>query len=336
LNSLKDNLKPCSFSHIYVENRAFKNENTKKILSNFKNSKIIPINHYKDVFNRKNQDFLLQKKSPNLILAVKENGLIYKGAKVCESFGNEYFYYTSSIMNCIYNCEYCYLQGMYPSANVVVFVNLDDVLNEVTHILEKHSAYICISYDTDILAFENITGFAKKWIDFARKHKNLSIEIRTKSANFKSIENLNPTENVILAWTFSPEYVVNKYEVNTPNLYSRLKSAKSAISNGWKVRLCFDPILYIKNWKEHYRKCIEDTFKVISPTEIEDVSVGTFRVSKDYFKKMKKLNPRSKILAYPFCNKEGVFTYSKEHNEAMMNFAYNILAKYVKEESIFI
>ena len=34
-------------------------------------------------------------------------------------------------MNCVFDCEYCYLKGMYPSANLVVFVNLEDIFAEV-------------------------------------------------------------------------------------------------------------------------------------------------------------------------------------------------------------
>lgn len=329
-------MKLSSFSHIYVESRALENRNTKKILSYFKSSKIIEINHYKDMFCRKNQEFSLQKLSPNIILAVKEENLIYKGAEVCESFGNKYFYYTSAVMNCIYNCEYCYLQGMYPSANIVVFVNLQEVFQEVEDSLKKHPLYLCISYDTDIMALENILGFTRQWIEFTRNHKNLSIEIRTKSANFKSIEDLQSFENVILAWTFSPEEVSAKYESNAPAFEARLMDARLAVSRGWKVRICFDPILYIRNWRKYYYECIKHVFEVISPSEIEDVSIGVFRISKEYMKNMKKVNPRSEILTYPFESKHGVCTYSREHCMEIKNFIYNILVKYVETEKIFV
>ena len=54
-------------------------------------------------------------------------------------------------MNCIFDCEYCYLKGMYPSANIVVFVNLEDIFAEVAQKLENHSLYLCVSHDTDLL-----------------------------------------------------------------------------------------------------------------------------------------------------------------------------------------
>lgn len=336
MNNLKNNLKYSSFSHIYVEEKALKYNVARKILQKFKTSTVIKINHYKDVFNRKNQDFSMQKKSPKLILAVKDQNLIYRGAKVCEDFGNQYFYYTSSIMNCLYDCEYCYLRGMYPSANIVVFVNIEDVFLELEKILEKHPVYLCISYDTDLLAFENVTGFVSRWINFVQKHERLSIEIRTKSTNFKSIKDLSPYERVILAWTFSPEEISKEYEVGSPSFTKRLYSAKQAVDAGWKIRICFDPLLYVKDWKTIYAKCVENTFKVIPCQNVRDISVGTFRVSKEYFKNMKKSNPTSRILAYPFVNEQGVFTYSKEHTDEMMNFMSSILSQIVEKDKIFI
>ncbi|KAA8676337.1 SPL family radical SAM protein [Clostridium sp. HV4-5-A1G] len=336
MTNWKNNLNLSKFSHIYVEDRVLQHENTKIILSKLKNSKIIRIKHYKDVFCRHNQTFSVQKRSAKLILAYNDGNLIYEGAKVCDDFGNKYFYYTSSIMNCVYNCEYCYLQGMYSSANIVVFVNIEDVFYQVSCILKKHPAYICISYDTDMMALEGITGFLKKWMKFVGENDNLKIEVRTKSSNFKSIENIKPMDNVILAWTISPNEIVRNYEAGTPELDSRLKSAKNALDNGWRVRICFDPILYVENWDKYYKKCIEETFRVIPANKIQDVSIGVFRVSKNYFKNMVRLNPRSLLLAYPFEIQDGVCTYSEMHHRKMTNFVYSIVSNYVDRNKIFV
>ncbi|WP_040683764.1 SPL family radical SAM protein [Thermobrachium celere] len=325
-----------AFSHIYVEKRAKDYELTKEILNRFKNANIIEIDHYKDIFCRSNQNFVLQKQSPKLILAVKQNNLIYRGADVCEDFGNKHFFYTSIMMNCIYDCEYCYLQGMYTSANIVIFVNIEDYFLEVKELLKKHPVYLCISYDTDLLAFERITNYVRKWIDFARFHKDLVIEIRTKSANFDSIKDITSIENVIFAWTLSPDEVIKKYEHNTPSLQNRLNSIRSAIDKGWKVRLCFDPILYIENWKEQYEVLIDKVFKNISGNKIYDVSLGLFRVSKDYLKRMRKQRPNSVVLNFPFENEGGVSSYNQSLSEDMIMYVYKKVSKYVDKEKIYI
>lgn len=336
LKDLKSSLLASSFSHIYIEKDAKNHPNTKKILSHFKNSTIIAIDHYKDVFNRRHQSFVLQKESPKLILAVKKDHFIYKGAEVCEDFGHEHFYYTSSIMNCVYNCEYCYLQGMYPSGNIVVFVNIEDIFKEVEKLLLKHPVYLTISYETDLLALENITTFTSMWMKFAMNHPSLTIELRTKSSNFKSIQHIEPLKNVILAWTLSPDKVIELYEKGTPSLRARLTNINSALKRGWNVRLCFDPILYIEDWKKEYDKCIQQTFKIIPSNKIYDVSIGVFRISKDYIKRIQKERPFSLLLAYPFECNNGVCTYLQEHVRDIVHFVYKKVAEYVDNDKIYV
>ena len=70
------------FSHIYVEDDALNYPLSKEILGRLKSSHIIRIKHYKDIFNRAGQDFLLQKQSRSLILSVNRNEKIYPGARV--------------------------------------------------------------------------------------------------------------------------------------------------------------------------------------------------------------------------------------------------------------
>lgn len=325
-----------SFSHIYIEKEAEQYPESKRILERFPNSQVIEIDSYKEVFSRNNQNFSLQKKSPKLILAVKKQNYIYEGAKVCESFGNENFYYSSSVLNCIYDCEYCYLQGVYSSGNIVIFVNLDDMFKEIEDILKDRSMYICISYDTDLLALEEITGFVKRWYEFVNRHENLKIELRTKSASIKLFQNLKPNKNFIIAWTISPKEFARKHERGAVSFERRVEAAKTMIENGWTVRICFDPMIKMKDFYEIYGEMVRETFEKIDGKKILDVSIGTFRISKEYMKRMKKNRVNSRILNYPFQCQEGVYTYTDEENYEMLEFMKKEVLKYVYERKIFI
>lgn len=325
-----------SFSHIYIEKEAEQYPESKRILERFPNSQVIEIDSYKEVFSRNNQNFSLQKKFPKLILAVKKENYIYEGAKVCESFGNENFYYSSSVLNCIYDCEYCYLQGVYSSGNIVIFVNLDDMFKEIEDILKDRSMYICISYDTDLLALEEITGFVKKWYEFVNRHENLKIELRTKSASIKLFQNLKPDKNFIIAWTISPKEFAQKYERGAVSFERRVEAAKILIENGWTVRICFDPMIKMKDFYEIYGEMVREAFEKIDGKKILDVSIGTFRISKEYMKRMKKNRVNSRILNYPFQCQEGVYTYTDEENYEMLEFMKKEVLKYVDERKIFI
>ncbi|MCG8483964.1 MAG: radical SAM protein, partial [Clostridia bacterium] len=71
MRNSETSLKMSNFSHIYIEDDVSDHENTIKILSHFKASKTIKISNYKEIFNRKGQDFVLQKESMKLVLAKK-------------------------------------------------------------------------------------------------------------------------------------------------------------------------------------------------------------------------------------------------------------------------
>lgn len=325
-----------SFSHIYVEKEAKKYDESKRIIEKFSNSQIVEIEDYKEIFSKSNQNFSLQKKTPKLILAVKKENYLYEGAKVCESFGNENFYYSSSILNCVYDCEYCYLQGVYSSGNIVIFVNLEDMFKEIEEILKTKSMYICISYDTDLMALEEITGFVKRWYDFVNKHENLKIELRTKSASIKVFKDLKPNPNFIIAWTLSPREFAQKHEMGAVSFDRRVESAKSLIESGWTVRICFDPMIKVENFYQSYGEMVEETFKIIDGKKILDVSIGTFRISKEYMKRMKNNRKNSLILNYPFQCQEGVYSYPQKENEEMLEYMREKILEYVEEEKIFI
>ena len=327
LNSYQNN-----FSHIYIEKNIENHPKTIEILNNFKNSKVILIDNFREVFNRSRQNFGLQKNSINLILAQKKFDFLYKGSPLCENFGEDNFYYSSNILNCIYNCEYCYLKGMYSSANIVVFVNIEDYFKDIMkHKDEK--LYICISYDSDLLALEKVAGFTREWIKFAEKNPDVLIEVRTKSSNFESIADIKVPVNVILAWTLSPDEVIERYEHRTPSLNSRLQNIKLAISHGIKIRISIEPVIKIKDFENVYNKFIDRVFTNISSEYIRDVNVDVFRMKREHAKKIQKMDDMSDLFSSSLKNINGIITYEDE--EYMKGFMIKKIEKYIDKSKIF-
>ena len=63
------------------------------------------------------------------------------------------------MLNCLYNCDYCFLQGMYSSGNMIVFVNQIDLQKAINEEIAKNktsdsSITISVSYNTDLLAMD--------------------------------------------------------------------------------------------------------------------------------------------------------------------------------------
>ena len=335
MKNLKENYFNPFFSHIYIEESILNHTRTQQILAKFPSATVVKIVHYKDVFCRNKQNSHLQHNTQKLILAAKQGTLLYKGAPVCQSFGNQYFYYTSCIMNCIFDCSYCYLKGMYPSANIVVFVNLEDFFAEIEQVLANHPLYLCISYDTDLLAMESITGYVQEWYSFATKQKHLKIELRTKCANKSLIQKFDPIPKIIYAFTLSPQVIIETYEHYTPSLSERLSCAAELIRTGCPVRLCFDPMIYVPDWKQHYAEMLEQVFCMIDLQKVVDVSVGTFRISQDYLKNMRRQNSESAVIWFPFQKDGGYYHYPTDLMKQRECFLTQKLEQKISKEKIF-
>lgn len=319
------------YSAVYVEKKAEGYPLAKSILGKLQDIRKISIGHYKDIFDRKRQDISFQKENPALILAVREGRRIYKGASVCQSFGNRNFYYASSVMNCPFDCEYCYLKGMYLSGFTVVFVNTSDYVSDVKESLKEGPLYICASYDSDLCALDGLTGLATFWADLARDNEDLLVELRTKAApsSFRSIPNL------IYAFTISPEEIIKRYERYTAPLTARLDSANRALDAGCRVRLCFDPLIKTDDFEKIYGRLIDTVSSSVDLSRITDVSVGTFRISSDYLARIRRAYPDSEIAWYPYVIKDKVAQYRQSDDKAMQDFVAGRLEGLTGKEKIF-
>ena len=334
------NLQP-KFSHIYIEKRAYGYFLSDTILRKFSKSSIVDIKHYKDVFNRSGQDFEIQKKSMNLILAKKTPPFLYPITDMVQGHHMPGFFYTTPMLNCLYNCEYCFLQGMYSSGNIVIFVNQDDFQEDINLKLEQNKVSkkvvtVSISYNTDLLAMENLFPITKNWIKFASESKNLMIEIRTKSSNFKSIDTMDSNQNVLLSWTISPEEVSKAYEHLAPPLSQRISAIKSAMDKGWKVRLCFDPIMNIENWDKIYSEFFLYLFQKINNKKLYDITLGTFRMNKDYFNRINRRNPQSEIYYSEYVTEKNTVALPKNMRIFMMEKLKQELSKYIVPKKILV
>ena len=331
------------FRHIYVEEALLQSPDVERVLRKFPKAKVIPIRHYKDVFNRKKQGRLAQSYSRKLILAKKEGQRLYDGAVVCQDFSESHFCYTSLLMNCPFHCAYCYLQGMYPSSNLVMFLNLEDYFVDCRKwIAEKGSLYLCISYDTDLLAMEGVYPYVEEFARFLNQENALRIEVRTKAGGeglWRKMQRLplssEGRKRMIFAFTLSPEEIIEEAEEGTARLSSRIFAIQKALEEGYLVRLCFDPMIYHPRWKELYGALLQEVFEKIPMEQIHDCSLGSFRISESYLKAMGKALPHSPHTQFPYENTGGYYHYPKELMEEMEGFLYSRLLERLPKEKIF-
>ena len=204
--------------------------------------------------------------------------------------------------------------------------------------------YLCVSYDTDLLALEEITGYAGEWVRFANECEKeeqeggngLRIELRTKCANHSFFKHAEPSPHVVYAFTMSPQEVIERYKHYTPSLAQRIAAAAEAQACGCTVRLCFDPMIYHAGWKDSYDRMLLAIAEQMDWGRLFDVSVGSFRVSQDYLKKMRKNAPDSAVVQFPYENDRGVYHYGDGLTREMEGFLVERLSQYLPEEKIFL
>ena len=331
------------FQHIYVEEAILQSPDVERVLRKFPKAKVVPIKHYKDIFNRKKQGRFAQSRSRKLILAKKEGQRLYDGAVVCQDFSESHFCYASLLMNCPFHCSYCYLQGMYPSSNLVMFLNLEDYFSDCKKwIAEKGSLYLCISYDSDLLAMEGVYPYVEGFARFLNQENALRIEVRTKAGGeglWRKMQklplSLEGRKRMIFAFTLSPEEIIEEAEEGSARLSSRIFAIQKALEEGYLVRLCFDPMIYHPRWKELYSDLLQEVFEKIRMEQIHDCSLGSFRISESYLKAMGKALPSSPHTQFPYENTGGYYHYPKELMEEMEGFLYSRLQEKLPKEKIF-
>lgn len=322
---------------IYFENRVYENARTQNILARFPEARRVPVERYSDVFNATNQNFREQKQQPALILAEK-SGKRALPTPPGYHIGGARNYYFSHMLNCIYDCRYCFLQGMYRSANYVVFVNTDDFFQDIKAISDESTepSWFFSGYDCDSLALDPITGFTDECLDFFARTPNAHLELRTKSTQIRPLLAREPLPNIVVAYSLSPAEIAAAEEHQAPTLKRRLESLKTLQQAGWNIGLRFDPLLYADNFESIYSQFFDEVFAVIDAKTVHSASLGVFRLPKGFHKKLVQLYPTSRLLAANTEQRDdGLVTYPLADETRMMSFCKDALLEHLDEGQFF-
>ena len=324
-------------STIYIEEDVSDHPRTQAILRRFPDATKIICERYGEVFNRKAQNFRLQKKQPALILARKHKGFVLPSPKQY-SIGADHNYYFSHMLNCLYDCRYCFLQGMFQSAHYVLFVNYEDFLFEMNSLVETHNneaVHFFSGYDCDSLALEPVTDFTAEFLPFFEKHSNALLELRTKSTQIRHLLKREPIKNCIIAFSFTSDKIAQALEHKAPDVNKRLQAILDLQKAGWQVGLRFDPLIYTKDYANEYTELFNKLFSKINPELTHSISLGGFRLPKDYFRKLEKLYPDEKLFASPFAEEDNNIGYPAEIRNDMLNFCEDIITQHIPAEKFF-
>ena len=322
---------------IFIEQEILDHERTKAVLSKFPKSNRVIISRYQEVFNKRTQNFRLQKKQPALILANKHKNFVLP-APAGFGIGAEKNFYFSHMYNCLYDCRYCFLQGMYSSANYVLFINYEDFYSDIKRTIRNNiddRVTFFSGYDCDSLAFEKISGFVKNTLPIFSGLEDVDLELRTKSVQLEPLLSLEPQKNCIVAFSLMPEELAKCLDNKAPSVSRRIAALCRLAERGWPIGLRFDPLIYSYDWKERYKGLIGSLLEILPDESIHSISYGPLRFPKKMYNEIFKLYPDEGLFSFSMKEAGGVVSYGKLIEDEMSDFLLSQLSGAVSSDKFF-
>lgn len=320
---------------IYLERDVRDLPAARAALARYPSATVVPIERYGEVFNRNQQSFRLQKRRPSLILARKHGKLLMPAPY---GVGGRHNFYFSHVLNCLYDCRYCFLQGMYRSAHYVLFANYEDFQSAIDasgRDIPDETLTFFSGYDGDSLVLEPLTGFVAAFLPFFATRPRFLLELRTKSVATRPLLEREPLENVVVAFSFTPEAIREKLEHGVPPVSDRIAAMKTLAERGFKVGLRFDPLVYHRGFREAYEELFTEIFGALPRESLHSVGLGAFRLPKPYYERMFRLYPEERLFAGPLEEREGMVSYDRDLEDELKHFCRTELGERVPTELLF-
>ena len=278
------------FKRIFVENEIEEDIYTRKILRKFSSIPIKKIHRIDQIFGRVKKPYLQKRTNFNLYIGKKRGTLVKQTPSAYGISTNPHYYFIHSY-NCIYECQYCYLQGFFHSSDMVFFVNHQEIGEEIrkTALRDRDkNPWFHGGEFSDSLALSHITGEIPFYFNLFRNLPWAFLELRTKSVNIRSLLETNPASNIIISYSLAPQKQVDLYDDKTPSLQKRLKAIQKLASHGHHIGIHLDPIIYQDDLREHYEELLKQLTNILPPSKIKYISLGVVRFTKKVYHQVEK------------------------------------------------
>lgn len=284
------------FESIIVEEEFLDHPRVLKLVKRFPNAKFKSIDKIDNYFSRVKKPYLQKRESLQLFLG-KKRGELVKVAPPAYGLSGEPHYYYVHAYNCIYECEYCYLQGHFDSPDLVWFLNHEEILAEMKKTVESHQEKVWFHAGefSDSLALSHFSEELPTYHHFFSQNPKALWELRTKSVNIKELMNLSPLKNMFTSFSLSPQEESKKIDLLTPSAEQRIKAMGQLIQAGHQVAAHFDPIIYSGNFIEKYESLLDLIESQFPLHKLHYLSLGVVRFTKDVYLQVQKNYPESII-----------------------------------------
>lgn len=269
----------------------------------YKNAQLEEVSDYKETianFKKQGIDFGEAKK---YLLIYPEKGDFFHACPGSDGVLCCRYYVLDFGMNCVYDCDYCYLQTYLTSPLPTIAANIDEMLGELSRKIKSNPNLhwrIGTGEYTDSLALDHLTGLSTRLIQFFEQHPNATLELKTKSVEIERLLQKPTAADIVVSWSLNPPQVAAEVEHGCPTIDQRLQAAAQVASQGLHVAFHFDPMFVssgdtTSSPLENYRLLVERLFDSIPEEKIRWISLGAFRYTPGLREKLRLRRPHEFI-----------------------------------------
>lgn len=291
---------PRKIRQILLEKEAVGYAMTRRILSRLPN---VPVEVIQDRGTLKtsehNRSVWLHEAKTTLLLAVQK-GPFWRPCPGTKDYVCCGYQVLQVALNCPMDCTYCVLQGYVNLPAITIFVNVEDLFDELeTRRAESPERVWRLGTGEfgDSLALDDLMGLNEHLIPQMAGHIKAALEIKSKWPHPDHLLSLGPNPQVIFAWSLNPPEIIAGDERFSASLQMRLQAASRAAAAGFRIAFHFDPLVYFPGWQEAYRQTVEKLGNAIPSQAIAWISMGGLRFLPPLRQLILQRFPQSRIAA---------------------------------------
>lgn len=227
-----------------------------------------------------------------------------------------------AVDNCGYHCSYCSIQSFFGGHQV--FFDNDFPRKLASLQIDPHKIYhIGTGQSSDSLMWGNSHGALDALVQFAGRHPNVILELKTKSANIARLLALDLPANLICTWSLNPQTIIDNEELGSAALEKRLEAAGEIADKGNLVGFHFHPMIHYQGWQGEYGEIFARLQKLFLPGQVAMTSLGTLTFTRSVIRKIREKGGNSQILKLPLVEADGKLSYPDEIKRELFGFAYD-------------
>ena len=229
-----------------------------------------------------------------------------------------------AVMGCSFACSYCTIQTFYGDTAELQ----EDLPAKLAAIdLDPERVYhIGTGQASDSLVWGNRAGILEALLDFAARHPNVLLELKTKSDNVRYLLDRDVPGNVVCSWSLSTDVLIRNEEHGTASLERRLAAAQAMAEHCGRVAFHFHPMVYYQGWREDYGAVAAALLSRFSPQQVAFLSMGSVTLIKPVAQEIRRRGGETKILQMEMdTDPHGKLTYPHSRKVELFRHLYEAL-----------